>query len=321
MEKYTRRPTGLVRKPTTHKGKKVLLSREPKLIENTKKSLFIQGRKTTPLITNCLKDLFDLKKPDAKMLQRKNDILPFEDATPLENFSRKHLASLFFFASHNKKRPNNLIIGRTYQHQVLDMIELGVEKFQSLKEFKNEKVAVGLKPCLLFAGELFDHDHEYKRLQNLLVDMFHREPATSVRLQGLEHVIMVTAVDSNIYFRSYKMLLKKSGTRTPRIELEEIGPSIDFKLRRSKLASMDLFKLASKKPKELKAKKVKNISRDKLGSKHGQIHIPKQNIGTIQTRKMKGLRKSATEKKEARKRKAGTTTEATKRPKLSEESV
>ncbi|CAG2058503.1 unnamed protein product, partial [Timema podura] len=69
------------------------------------------------------------------------------------------------------------------------------------------------------------------------------------------------------------------------------------------------------------AKKVKNISRDKLGSKHGQIHIPKQNIGTIQTRKMKGLRKSATEKKEARKRKAGTTTEATKRPKLSEESV
>nr|CAD7578615.1 unnamed protein product [Timema californicum] len=45
------------KKPTTHKGKKVLLSREPKLIENTKKSLFIQGRKTTPLITNCLKDL------------------------------------------------------------------------------------------------------------------------------------------------------------------------------------------------------------------------------------------------------------------------
>nr|CAD7269502.1 unnamed protein product [Timema shepardi] len=142
--------------------------------------------------------------------------------------------------------------GRTYQHQLLDMIELGVDKFKSLAEFKNEKVAVGLKPCLLFAGELFDHNHEYKRLQNLLVDMFHREPATSVRLQGLEHVIMVTAVEKNIYFRSYKMLLKKSGTRTPRIELEEIGPSIDFKLRRTKLASVDLFKVASKKPKELK---------------------------------------------------------------------
>lgn len=47
-------------------------------------------------------------------------------------------------------------------------------------------------------------------------------------------------------------MLKKSGSRNPRIELEEIGPSIDFKLRRVKLASEDLFKLACRKPKELK---------------------------------------------------------------------
>lgn len=45
------------------------------------------------------------------------------------------------------------------------------------------------------------------------------------------------------------MLLKKSGCRTPRIELEEIGPSFDFVIRRTHLASDDLYKLATKRPK------------------------------------------------------------------------
>jgi hypothetical protein len=46
--------------------------------------------------------------------------------------------------------------------------------------------------------------------------------------------------------------MKKSGSRIPRIELEEIGPSVDFRLRRTKISSDDLFKLACKRPKELK---------------------------------------------------------------------
>lgn len=51
-------------------------------------------------------------------------------------------------------------------------------------------------------------------------------------------------------------------------------------------------------------KKVKNVSKDVFGTQHGQIHIPKQNIDKLQTRKMKGLKKTANEKKEQRKRKA-----------------
>lgn len=49
-----------------------------------------------------------------------------------------------------------------------------------------------------------------------------------------------------------RILLKKSDTRIPRIELEEIGPHADLVCRRNKLASEDLFKQACKKPKALK---------------------------------------------------------------------
>jgi len=46
--------------------------------------------------------------------------------------------------------------------------------------------------------------------------------------------------------------LKKSNTKTPRIELEEMGPRADLVCRRNKFASEDLFKRACKKPKALK---------------------------------------------------------------------
>jgi ribosome production factor 2 len=44
-------------KPTTHRAKRALQAREPKLVENTKNTLFIRGRKTSAVVVNCMKDL------------------------------------------------------------------------------------------------------------------------------------------------------------------------------------------------------------------------------------------------------------------------
>lgn len=81
--------------------------------------------------------------------------------------------------------------------------------------------------------------------------------------------------------------------------LSSTGPSIDFKLRRTKLASEDLYKEACKIPRELKPITKKNISRDAFGSKLGRVHMGRQEIGRLQTRKMKGLKKTPEEKKQA----------------------
>merc|ERR1712227_793364 len=92
-----------------------------------------------------------------------------------------------------------------------------------------------------------------------------------------------------IYLRSYKIALHKSGSKTPRIELEDHGPHLDLSLRRTHLASEDLFKSA--------CKQVKNVSKDAFGSTLGRLHVPAQKIGTIQTRKMKGLKETPDEVK------------------------
>ncbi|XP_034383915.1 ribosome production factor 2 homolog [Cyclopterus lumpus] len=278
-------------KPKTKRAKRFLEGRAPKLIEDVKTAMIMKGGNSSLTVTQALKDIYSLKKPNAVLYKKKNITRPFEDSTSLEFFSKKSDCSLFLFGSHNKKRPHNLVFGRLFDFHVLDMVELGIEKYVSLSELKNSKCPEGTKPMLVFAGEAFDLDNEHRRLKSLLIDFFRGPTVSAVRLAGLEHVLHFTAVEGKIYMRSYRCLLKKSGCRTPRIELEEIGPSFDLVLRRTHLASDDLYKLSHRRPKGLKIRKKKNISRDAFGTKFGRVHMQKQDLSKLQTRKMKGLRK------------------------------
>ncbi|XP_058130113.1 ribosome production factor 2 homolog [Anopheles ziemanni] len=287
-----------IRQPTTRRGRKALQEREPKTIENLKKTLIMEGRKCSNEIRQALKDLNMLKKPHACLMRRNNDVTPFDDATPLEYLAKKNDCHLFLFGSSSKKRPNNLIMGRIYDEQVLDMIELGIDNYKALVEFKTEKISQYTKPVIVFNGYKWKLTEELRRIKSLLLDMFRIDQVDTIRLQGLEHVLSFTLTDDlTILVRSYRIQLKKSGQRTPRIELLEMGPSLDLSIRRTKIASDDLYKVAMKQPAILKAARRKNVSRDELGNVHGRVHVGKQDINSLQTRKMKGLRKTAEEKR------------------------
>ncbi len=40
------------------------------------------------------------------------------------------------FGCTSKKRPNTLIMGRTFDNEIIDMFEFGVEKVKFMEEFK-----------------------------------------------------------------------------------------------------------------------------------------------------------------------------------------
>lgn len=45
------------RKPRTKRGKRILLKKEPKIVENAKHVVFIPGRKSSLNASSCMKDL------------------------------------------------------------------------------------------------------------------------------------------------------------------------------------------------------------------------------------------------------------------------
>lgn len=99
-------------KPKRQKARitRILKKREPLLVENTKRVLIFKGHHTSQSVIDILKDFSRVKKPNCKLLSRKNEILPFEDKSSIEFLASKNDCSLFLMGSHSKKRPNNLIL-------------------------------------------------------------------------------------------------------------------------------------------------------------------------------------------------------------------
>lgn len=280
----------------THRGKKHLRDREPKVVEEGKTALIIRGSRTSQEMTDLLRDLFVLRTPLATLFQRKHEEHPFEDCKRLQQLCNKFDHSLFAFGSSSKKRPARLILGRLFDGSLLDMQEFSIEDFKSTQKFKasHKECTVGSKPLVVFQGSAFDHDDRMKRAKSLIMDFFGVARPDKVLLSGMEHVIVCTSLDSGggpaaastkdkILFRRYRLSMGKSGSKLPRVELEETGPSFSLSLDRCREPDKDRWKQAIKVPKAAKPKKVKNIKTNELGKQIGKFHLGKQDFNQIHT--------------------------------------
>lgn len=101
-----------------------------------------------------------------------------------------------------------------------------------------------------------------------------------------------------VHFRVYTVQLRRSGTPVPRVALEPHGPFLTFDLRRSQTPPAEMWKQAMKKAEKKdasKAKKRKNVDVDEMGDKVGRVHMEKQDLSSLQTRKFKALKRSRIE--------------------------
>lgn len=273
-----------------------------------------------------LKTFSTLTKPHSVMLTKKNgDIHPFEDAQSIEFLAGKNDCGLVVFGTHSKKRPNNITLTRIYNSKVLDMAELLLlNTTEELSAQKPLQIGVEMKPLILFAGSQWDDDSTsdsavlYRTLKSLLLDLFQGEEISSIDVEGLQYVLMIGAGEHSnnnpsihpdrrmdidlsdpsqkpvLHLRWYKIRTVRSSTpKIPRVELDPIGPTFDFRVGRSQVADTEIWKDAMKhgrRPNEARTKK--NIETDLVGDKLGRVHLGKQDLSTLQTRKMKGLKRS-----------------------------
>jgi len=260
---------------------------------------------------------YALKRPHTINFSKKNDIHPFEDATSLEFFSNKNDASLLLTGLHSKKRPHDLVLTRMFDGRVLDQIEVGIDEFTAMSAIPTPKASVGTRPLMVFHSDLFDTHPTFQHLKSYLLDMYNAHHETGIPLMDIEHVISVTAGPTTgsledgaplpkVHIRVYTIKLLASGSKVPRVQLTEMGPSLDLTIRRTQAADPDVLKLAMKRPKIAKkdvesglGKKRKNIETDAMGDKVGRIHIGKQDLSKLETRKMKSLKVGRKERKAA----------------------
>jgi ribosome production factor 2 len=106
-------------KPKTHRAKRALLARAPQMVEDEKQMMFLKGAKCPQTVTTLMRELASMRKPLAQVFTKKNELRPFEDVTPLENFARQHHMPVFGFGNSQKKRPNNLVLGECWMRVVL----------------------------------------------------------------------------------------------------------------------------------------------------------------------------------------------------------
>lgn len=67
------------------------------------------------------------------------------------------------------------MIGRTYDHHIYDLVEVGVENFKSMASYSYDKKLaplIGSKPFFAFIGEGFENVEELKHLKEVLLDLF-----------------------------------------------------------------------------------------------------------------------------------------------------
>lgn len=288
-----------VRRSKSKRGQRHMLHREPKIVENAKNTLMLKGHATSETISSVLSDLHVLKKPLCRKLQRKNDILPFEAGgeAHLENLASLNDCSLFALGNHTKKRPNNLVLGRTFDGRLLDMVEFGVENYKSIAEMGQVNSSVDSKPLLLFNGEAddFEGTETSRKLKNLLLDWFRGPRIEKLNLNGVDRVIVFTLkMTGIILLRHYSIAMKRSSEdgAMPSVELAEAGPSMDLRIKRSQFASEELMRVALKQAKLSPTEtKKKNISKSVMGDKLGRVHLGRQDLSGMALARMKGLGK------------------------------
>lgn len=238
-------------KPKNARSKRAADERLPKLTENQKTTLVLRGTTASELIQSVLTDLHALKKPASIKFSKKNDIRPFEDAAPLEFLSEKNDTSLLVLGSSSKKRPHNLTLARTFAYKLLDLHEFGVDEatYRSLASFVGEKPRVGMKPLLLFSGDVWERDETMKAVRALWIDFFRGEAVSSVDVEGLQYVLSFLATEEGkFHVRGSMIRTKRSGQKLPRIEVEEAGPRLDLTVRRVLPPSPEMLKEALKTP-------------------------------------------------------------------------
>ncbi|EFO62389.1 Brix domain containing protein [Giardia lamblia P15] len=305
------------RVPTTARGKRIMKEREPKIVENNKNTIFLSGSTANKDCNDLLRDLLSMRAPmGVRRRFRDREANPFVDASELEFLSQRVDCSLFCTGTSSKKRPSNIVIGRMFDGQVLDMVELGIDLYLGLTDIHSPKPQFGTKPALIFEGDLWSNDTIFEGCKSIFMDFFRGPTVTAMAHASLRYCHVFYAVGSED-LQTRRVLMRTYYLCTSR-ELEEkenvkklhqescggitiipMGPNVDFTLRRTRILDRSEMAAAMRRQRTKKDPSkvpgVKNAEYDELGREFGTVYVDRQDLDKLGLRRFKGLRRGRSE--------------------------
>ncbi|OHT04936.1 Ribosome production factor 2 like protein [Tritrichomonas foetus] len=277
---------------TTHKGKKILEDRAPKIQENRKQSLFIKGRKVSQELNYFWDELAKFRYGEIQKYSKNNDFLPFESVAEVEKACKKFNCSLFTFYSHNKKRPMNVVFGRCFDFVVMEMYEFGVQNFVRATEggLPHPEIEPGAVPALIFQGDQWET--EFSHVRSVFMDFFVGEFKGNISPEQIQHALVFTIVEGEITYIACRHYQVQQGATESK--LMQVSPSFDLVPRRKMLPDEAVMQKALEKPAQ--DKKKKNITKNELGQVMGRVFTPKQKVNEIVPKGFRGLPKAKFER-------------------------
>ena len=134
-----------------------------------------------------------------------------------------------------------------------------------LAQFGGPKCRIGMKPLVSFSGTQFEDagiasetDRRFALAKSIFLDFFKGENVSEMDVEGLQMMINFVAAEEEtkdggksqmVYMRVWRIITRRSGQKLPRVEVEEMGPRIDFRLGRSVEPDEASLKESLRKPK------------------------------------------------------------------------
>ena len=177
-----------------------------------------------------------------------------------------------------------------FDAHVLDMMELRIEEYTPISAFKGTKPPCAPRMSFAFVGSAFETSDDLKMFKNMLVDFYHNDAQSKYCLDEFTSVMSVVADQGKVFISVFAVTLKNGATAT-----HEVGPRLVLVPGRTKFATEDHRQEAMRAPAQLApAKKVKNVTKDFLGQKHGVVHVNAQKLADLNKgiKRMKALRVS-----------------------------
>jgi ribosome production factor 2 len=188
----------LIKKATTHKGRKQLEKKAPQLVEGVKSAIFVKGQKASNIVQAFMRDLIQMRgDPEVSRVYMRtgHDMHPLENIVPLESMASKNDCGLFVFGNSQKKRPDNIVFGRTYDGKSLDLFEVGIENYKGIVDFAVADIPRDLKPVILFQGEHFEFSEKHQRIKSIFYELFRQRDLKEANITELKRLLVFTSVD------------------------------------------------------------------------------------------------------------------------------